>query len=171
MTSFSNLIKKILLFLLSFFLRKKSSQKQSKSTTSWQYFVDKKTNFAHKFEYNKKIRPYKRKVRGLDIENGGLEQSDDKKQKYVKDAWDDRSADLLKVGQVSPISSVNKKAMLLWYTSFYKTQKKIQKVKNKKDIAKLEIPKQIGSDFDSSKKQTFTQKISALSRQDTANYR
>jgi hypothetical protein len=32
---------------------------------------------------SRKIRPFKRKVRGLDIENGGFEQSDDKTQKHI----------------------------------------------------------------------------------------
>ena len=45
---------------------------------------------------SKKIRPFKRKIRGLDIENGGVEESDNKTQKHVKDAWDDRAKNLLK---------------------------------------------------------------------------
>ena len=117
---------------------------------------------------NRKIRPFKRKVRGLDIENGGLEQSDDKTQKHIKDIWDDRAKNLLKIGQVSPISSTNKKAMLFWYANLLKTQTKLEFLgkKAKRSKKKLDIPKQIGNQFDSSKTTTFAQKVSATKKLD-----
>ncbi len=117
---------------------------------------------------SKKVRPFKRKIRGLDIENGGTEQSDDKTQKHIKDIWDDRAKNLLKVGQVSPISSNNKKAMLVWYAKLLKTQAKLELLGKKatKSKKKLDIPKQVGNNFDSSKTTTFAQKISATKKLD-----
>ena len=117
---------------------------------------------------SRKIRPFKRKVRGLDIENGGFEQSDDKTQKHIQDIWDDRAKNLLKIGQVSPISSTNKKAMLFWYANLLKTQEKLEFLgkKAKRSKKKLDIPKQIGNQFDSSKTTTFAQKVSATKKLD-----
>lgn len=117
---------------------------------------------------SRKIRPFKRKVRGLDIENGGFEQSDDKTQKHIQDIWDDRAKNLLKIGQVSPISSTNKKAMLFWYDNLLKTQAKLEFLgkKAKRSKKKLDIPKQIGNQFDSSKTTTFAQKVSATKKLD-----
>ena len=117
---------------------------------------------------SRKIRPFKRKVRGLDIENGGLEQSDDKTQKHIQDIWDDRAKNLLKIGQVSPISSTNKKAMLFWYDNLLKTQAKLEFLgkKAKRSKKKLDIPKQIGNQFDSGKTTTFAQKVSATKKLD-----
>ncbi len=117
---------------------------------------------------SRKIRPFKRKVRGLDIENGGLEQSDDKTQKHIQDIWDDRAKNLLQIGQVSPISSTNKKAMLFWYANLLKTQEKLEFLgkKAKRSKKKLDIPKQIGNQFDSGKTTTFAQKVSATKKLD-----
>lgn len=117
---------------------------------------------------SRKIRPFKRKVRGLDIENGGFEQSDDKTQKHIQDIWDDRAKNLLQIGQVSPISSTNKKAMLFWYANLLKTQEKLEFLgkKAKRSKKKLDIPKQIGNQFDSGKTTTFAQKVSATKKLD-----
>jgi len=136
---------------------------QLNSNTSNNHFFSNKNNIK-----NKKIRPFKRKIRGLDIENGGVEQSDDKAQKHIKDAWDDRAKNLLKVGQVSPISSSSKKAMLVWYNKLLKTQADLELLgkKAKKTKKKLDIPKQVGGDFDSSKVTTFTQKMTAIKKLD-----
>jgi len=152
-----------------FFVKKKSTI--TKEIKIWQCNQNtyKSTFFQNKNAIrSKKIRPFKRKIRGLDIENGGTEQSDDKTQKHIKDIWDDRAKNLLKVGQVSPISSNNKKAMLVWYAKLLKTQAKLELLGKKaaKSKKKLDIPKQIGNNFDSSKTTTFAQKISATKKLD-----
>ena len=113
---------------------------------------------------SKKIRPFKRKIRGLDIENGGVEESDNKTQKHVKDAWDDRAKNLLKAGQISPISSTNKKAMLVWYAKLRKTQENI-KLGKKTIKKKLDIPKNFGV----VKNTTFTQQITANKQHNNNN--
>ena len=181
MISFNKIFKNICTFLqylwqkiINLFFGKKKST-INKAIIIWQ--LNGNTSSNNKFFSNKnivrskKIRPFKRKVRGLDIENGGLEESDNKNQKHVKDAWDDRAKNLLKVGQVSPISSSNKKAMLLWHAKLLKIQKNIkllgkQTIKNNK---KLDIPKHTSHNSDVSKNTTFAQKIVANKKSDNHN--
>jgi hypothetical protein len=148
-----------------FFAKKKSTFKHE--IIAWQIY---NKSFNSNFFQNKhiarskKIRPFRRKIRGLDIENGGLEQSDDKTQKHVKDAWDDRSKNLLQIGQVSPISSSNKKAMLLWYNNLLKKQMKLKSLNKmvKKNKKKLDIPKQVDNKLEDATTNTFTKKFSTL---------
>ena len=163
MTSFSKILKTIFAFLqsiwqkiLHFFFGKKKPN-INKPIIIWQLNanISSSNYFSNKnILRNKKIRPFKRKIRGLDIENGGIEESDDKTQKHVKDAWDDRAKNLLKVGQVGPLSSQNKKAMLVWYCKLLKLQTATKVIKNKQ---KLKIPKESSYNFDISKAKTFTE--------------
>ena len=58
--------------------------------------------------------------------------------------------------------------MLVWYAKLLKTQAKLELLGKKatKSKKKLDIPKQIGNNFDSSKTTTFAQKISATKKLD-----
>ena len=109
------------------------------------------------------IKPLSNQQRNLDREEGGIENEDKSAEDHIIDEWDNRIEEVQKMGEnINPSSSTAKESMLwnllkLKWMNKKLTEKAIQNLQD--------IKKQNGSSFDSSKEQSFSQKINAL-RQD-----
>lgn len=121
------------------------------------------------------IRPMSNQQRNLDREEGGLENEIKETELHTIDEWDSRNDDIVAMGKDHPINNSSAKKSMLWNLKRKKLQdKKIkEELENASDdLKKLKnnIHQQESDEFDSRKKQSLTQRISAL-KQDRTDFK
>jgi len=120
---------------------------------------------------NSQVRPINNQQRNLDREEGGLEQEIHETQSHIIDEWDNRGEEVIEMGKHNPINKSSGKKSMLWNLKRKRLQqKKIDEELGNlsDDLKKLKAQdEQKGSDFDSRKKQSFSQRIQALKKDRT----
>ncbi|NBX52998.1 MAG: hypothetical protein EBT63_05055 [Proteobacteria bacterium] len=115
---------------------------------------------------NSQVRPINNQQRNLDREDGGLEQENIESQAHIIDEWDNRGEEIIEMGKHNPINKSSGKKSMLWNLIRKRfQQKKInEELENlSDDLKKVKVQdEQKGSDFDSRKKQSLTQRFQAL---------
>ncbi len=113
-----------------------------------------------------KIRPLANQNRNLGVEEGGVENETNETEIHTIDNWDNRGEEILNMNESHPINKSSAKKSMLWNLK----RKKLQEKKINEELAdiagdlkKLKMQNsQDGSEFDSRKQQSLTQRIQAL---------